>query len=204
MYYAPGSSFAAVAESYTERHAQDHDAALARLEVEALDQPIAAYWYETNALKGEVTGNSGNAHANSQNVEAHHVYNTELDAGGPHEDVHVIAWHRIGDTNYALMGEGLAVWVTGPWWGEPLEDHVSGYKARGVLPSLEALITDFWSMPDGVTYPTAGHFVGWLAEGWGVDVVKRLYVEPDLEAGFQRELGMTLEEVEAAWAGSIP
>lgn len=175
---------------------------LSTLEVDALDEPITWYLYEDNATKGEVTGDSGNGHANPLNLEVHAVYGPDVAAIGAHEDVHVIAWYRIGDTGFALLGEGMAVMVDGEWWGEPLENWASEY--RDELPSLRSLADDFWDYDEGMTYPVSGHFVAFLLDGWGIDTLKSLYVAPDLATAFEDELGLTMEEVEAAWLATIP
>lgn len=182
----------------------EHARALAALEVEALDHPIRTYLYADAATKGHWTGNTGNAHANNPNYEVHAIYADALQAVGAHEDVHVIAFHRIGQANGALMGEGLAVWVHGPWWGEPLEGWVAQYRDEGSLPALSTLIDDFWSNSDGITYPTAGHFVGYLAAGWGIDVVKEVYVAEDLAGALESATGMDLAALEAAWLATVP
>lgn len=186
------------------RHDEDYLAAAALLEVEPLDVPIRTYLYTTTDLKEEMTGYAGYAHANPMNAETHHLYGEGVDATGPHEDVHVLAWHRIGDTSTSLMGEGLAVWVGGYWWGEPLDDWASEFLEDGEIPPLEDLIDDFWGFDDTVTYPLAGHFVGFLVDTWGLDAMKRLYTAPDLEEALLAETGLDLDGVEAAWLLSIP
>lgn len=180
-----------------------HGDALELLGWPELDGPIHNVWYSSNADKERQTGNGGNAHANVLVRETHHVFGSDVQAGGSHEDVHVLAWNHLGDTGYALMGEGLAVWVGGVWWGEPLHDWVADWLARGELIPLQDLVDDFWSNGDAQTYPTAGHFVGFVAETYGLPALEALYVAPDLEAAFQSELGLTLSQVEEAWHASI-
>lgn len=188
---------------YAAWHDTQHLLALDTLELDPLDRPIDAYYYATNADKGAVTGVSGNAHANDLAVETHTVYGPDVHAGGAHEDVHVLAWHRIGPAQTTLMGEGLAVRVDDSWWGEPLDSWVSEWKSDGTLLTLRELIDDFWAHDDALTYPTSGHFVRFLHDTWGMDTVKALYVAPDLDQAFEDELGMTTAEVEAAWLGAI-
>ncbi len=173
------------------------------LEMEALEQPIQAYLYPDNTTKGQVTGSSGNAHANYPNLEVHMVYGDGVYAVGAHEDVHVLAWHLWGETHFTLMGEGLAVMVDGNWWGESLEYWVATYRDDGSLPSLQVLMDDFWSADDSITYPVAGHFVDWLLTEWGLDTVKTLYLTEDLEGAFEDELGMDLATVEEAWLATV-
>ncbi len=202
--YEPGSAAEQDIEDLAPWQSGEYERALELLQVDALELPIRTYLYPDNATKGQVTGNSGNGHANPMNFEVHAVYSAALQAVGAHEDTHVIAWHRIGDTAWPLMGEGLAVWVNGPWWGEPLEHWMVEYRDSGELPSLQELIDSFWTISDGITYPVAGHFVGWLEGEYGIDVVKELYVAEDLDQAFADDLGMTVEQLEAVWLASVP
>lgn len=177
---------------------------LRMLEVAPLDHPIATYLYSTRDDKARYTGSSGNAHANAMNFEVHELYGDGVHAVGAHEDVHVFAWHQIGDANGALLGEGLAVWVDGGWLGQSLDEFTAAQRDAGTLPPLQELIDDFWGYDDALTYGIAGHFVGYLEGSYGIDVVKALYVAPDLAQAFEGELGLTVAEVEAGWLASIP
>lgn len=177
---------------------------LDQLEVSGLDRKIDGYLYPDNHTKGDVTGNDGNAHAVPMNYESHGVYNDQLQAIGAHEDVHIVAYHRIGDAGYALLGEGLAVMVDGGWWGESLDYWATQFHDAGQIPALVDLIDGFWDYDDTMTYPLAGHFAGFVRDEWGMDVFKELYTAGDLDAAFISELGLTTGEVEAAWLASIP
>ena len=73
------------------------------------------------------------------------VFSADVGAFTIHEDVHVIAWYRIGETHYSLLGEGLAVDMEGQWWGDPLLGWASTYKSDGTLPSLADLDAGFQS-----------------------------------------------------------
>jgi len=186
--------------SWQEERYQD---ILNTLQLEALEYPIHTYLYPDNDTKGEITGSSGNAHANYPNFEVHEVYGDGTFAIGAHEDVHVVAWHRWGEAGSALLGEGLAVAVDGDWWGIPLTDWMITFRDEGTLPPLEDLIDDFWSFDDTVTYPVAGHFVDFLLDGWGVDSVRAAYLRSDLDQAFKDELGMSVAELEEAWLATV-
>ena len=203
FHFVPGSEAADDMSWLADWQDTRYRAILNVLDMEALEQPIQAYLYPDNATKGEVTGSTGNAHANYPNLEVHMVYGDGVYAVGAHEDVHVLAWHRWGETNYALMGEGLAVMVDGEWWGQPLEDWVASYRDDGSLPSLTDLMDDFWSTDDTITYPVAGHFVDWLLTTWDVETVQALYLAEDLEQAFEDHLGMDLAAVEQAWLATV-
>jgi hypothetical protein len=204
FFYEEGSDGDRDASWYPDWQEAEYDRAVALLEVEPLDFPIRTYLYTTRDLKTEMTGVSGNGHANDLNYEVHALYGEDTYAVGAHEDTHVIARHRIGDASTALLGEGLAVWVSGPWVGQPVEYWAITFRDAGDIPPLSALIDDFWSYDDLMTYGLAGHFVGFLVEGWGIEATKRLYAAPDLEAALLDETGLDLAGVEAAWLSSIP
>jgi hypothetical protein len=178
--------------------------ALSLLDVDGLDFPIRTYLYTTRDQKLEETGDSGNAFANDLNYEVHALYGEGVYAVGAHEDVHVIAWHRIGAANSALLGEGLAVWVDGIWWDQPLDDWAAYYRDAGEIPPLSELIARWSAYDDAMTYPLAGDFVGFLVDGWGMDATKRIYAAPDLEDALLAETGFDLAGIEAAWLASIP
>ena len=198
-------SYAAKNIDWASQYQEDRYAdVLDRLEIEPLDEPITSHLYPDNATKGAITGDYGNGHANDLNYENHMVFGADLSAMGSHEDVHVIAWYRIGEAQFALLGEGLAVAMDGDWWGDSLSSWASKFKGDGSLPSLAELEDDFGNLDDTTSYPVAGYFVEWLLDTYGADTVKALYVAPDLDAAFESELGMTHDEVEKAWLASIP
>ncbi len=203
FYYQDGTMAAQDIDAIVEYQEAAYDDILVQLELDALDRPIDTYLYPNNETKGEISGNDGNAHAVPMNYEVHAVYGPDVISIGAHEDVHVLAYHHIGDTGYALMGEGLAVLVDYSWWGQSLDHWASTYLADGSIPPLSALIDDFWGYDDGITYPIAGHFAGFVCDRWGIDVLKQLYVAEDLEAAFVQELGLSLSELEAEWLGTI-
>ncbi len=203
FHYLPDSDAADDIAAIAEIQETAYGTILDQLEVSALDRKIDWYFYPDNATKGDVTGNDGNGHANAMNYEVHGVYNGQVQLVGAHEDVHIVAYHRVGDTSYALMGEGLAVMVDGVWWGQPLDDWAAQFLDAGDIPPLVELIDAFWDYDDTLTYPLAGHFAGFLRDGWGMDVVKELYVAGDLESAMTTELGMSAAEVDAAWRATI-
>ena len=173
------------------------------LDVSPLDHRIHTFFYPDHDTKGRITGDHGNGHSNPLNNEVHGVYNDQLHMIGAHEDAHVIAWHLIGETVHPIMGEGLAVYVDGPWWGESLESIASSRHADGTLPTLHQLIDGFAAIAEGTSYPISGHFFGFLLDEHGLAKVKALYVATDLHLAFQQELGLSTSELESAWLATI-
>ena len=203
FYFLPDSAAAAEISWLPDWQEERYQHVLEILQVAALDHQIATFLYPDNGTKGSITGDSGNGHSNALNYEVHGVYDEELQMVGAHEDAHIIAWHRIGETVHPVMGEGLAVFVDGLWWGETLESIASTHRAEGTLPTLRTLVDDFWSIDTGTTYPMSGHFYGFLLDRYELTTVNRLYVASDLHQAFQQELGLSTDELEAAWLGTI-
>lgn len=190
-------------EGLAEAEEQELQRVLELLQVEPLTLPIKTFYYSTNALKETHTGDPGNAQANTLNLEVHEVFG-QVNAAGVHEDTHVVAWHRLGHTHNALLGEGLAVWASGGWHSETLDHWASLHRDSGELPTLTAMLADFRSIPDLVGYPSAGHFVQFVHDRWGLNTLKQLYVLRDIPGGSEQLLGMSMAELEAAWVQSIP
>jgi hypothetical protein len=203
FYYLSDSAAAAGIERLLRWQEEQYGAALDMLGLAPVEYPIRWYLYPDNETKGRITGRDGNAHANMLNFEVHAVYSEDLQAVGAHEDVHVVAWHQIGEATSVLLGEGIAVMVSGEWWGEPLAEVVAGHRSAGTLPTLRILIDDFWSLPETTSYPVAGHLVAWLIAEYGLDRVKALYMAVDLDAAFASELGRDTAQLESDWLATI-
>lgn len=203
--YEPDGDFAADVDWMPAWQDERYLAAVAALEVEPLEFPVVHHLYDTRADKERMTGEAGNAHANALNAEVHALYGEGVYAVGAHEDVHVLAWHQIGDAGSTLLGEGLAVMVDDSWSGAPLADWAAQHRADGDLPALADLVDDFWGAGGGGDrgYGAAGHFVSWLHSAHGIDTVRAIYVRDDLRGAFADELGQSLAEVEADWLASI-
>src|SRR6185295_9666247 len=90
---------------------------------------VVTYWkYPDLAAKEELSGRAGNAHREGQAI--HSIFATDR-----HEIVHVLAdaW---GDPP-ALLGEGLAVYLSGGWQGRPVKAYAAELMGKGawVAPS---------------------------------------------------------------------
>jgi len=203
--YEPGGDFAADVEWMPQWQDDRYLAAVDVLEIPPLDFPVTHHLYDTRADKTEVTGESGNAHANALNAEVHALYGEGIYAVGAHEDVHVLTWYGIGDAGSTLFGEGTAVMVDDSWQGRPLSEWAAKHLEAGDLPALADLVDDFWGAGGGgdLGYGAAGHFVSWLRATHGLAALKAIYVRGDLRDAFVDELGQPLSDVEADWHASI-
>ncbi len=181
-----------------------NDRNLARLEkLLGLEYPdkIAFYKYTSNERKGEVTGNRGNAHV--EGAEIHSIFWSDR-----HEVVHVLLNEKLGPTSTALLGEGIAVYLSGAWQGKPVHSFARSLKADGrLLPIAELVdLRRFRALPELVTYGESGSFVGFLVERWGMKKFKALYVLPAAEdpvkalpRRFEAVYGTRLDEAEKEW-----
>lgn len=168
---------------------------------------IAFYKYASSAAKEEFIGDPGNAHVARDKMEIHSLF-----ARDRHEIVHLLA-REIGNPP-AILGEGLAVHLAGPWHGKTNRAWTGEFLADGryvVLP--EILDTrSFRAGDDLVTYPECGAFVEFLVETHGWPRVRALYgaaradgSAEDFRKAFRDSLGVSFEESEARfreWAAA--
>ena len=98
-----------------------------------------------------------------------------------HEATHLFAPRAAGQAASPLMGEGLAVWVSGHYGGVPLDEHAKqmGFEATDLTRELGA---EFSKHPESETYPLAGLLVGQLVDAYGLPAVLRdFYGTPPAE-----------------------
>ncbi|MBI2900581.1 MAG: hypothetical protein HYY17_10375 [Planctomycetes bacterium] len=144
-------------------------------------------------VKEEYTSHRGNAFATGN--EIHTIWATDR-----HEIVHVLA-REWGDPP-PLLGEGLAVFLSGNWQGKPVERAAAEILSAGKWIALADLLDarEFRRRDDLVTYAIAGAFVKWITETLGREKLKALYGAVKPGSGlreFERALGMTLQEADA-------
>lgn len=167
-----------------------------RLETE-LPVVVDFFRYPDNATKGRHTGMAGNAHVTGDR-QLHTVWSVD-----DHEIVHLIT-RTWGPSGSALLGEGIAVWLSEDWQGEPVHDVARRLLAEGELPGLADLVStgSFRTLDDLVTYPAAGSFVGWFLEEQGLEAFRRAYLADgaeDTAARLEAESGLSLPALEARW-----
>jgi hypothetical protein len=164
--------------------------------------PKVDFWkYPDNATKGEFTGDAGNGHAVIRDRAIHSIWSRDR-----HELVHLLAtgW----GTPQPLLGEGLAVWLSGAWQGQPVTEYARNLGEEWI--PLDRLVdAGAFRAADGrVAYAEAGALVGWLLETRGKEALKGIYgsIPRDGHAeAWESALGASLGQVDAqvrAWSAS--
>jgi len=170
-----------------------------------LPDPVQYFLYEDNARKGEVTGNTGNAHVEGDH-EIHTLFWTDR-----HEVVHLITRQWPGNGT-ALLGEGLAVYLSGSWHAESVDVAVQNLQDEGTLLPLPSLVatTNFRTRDDLISYPQAGSFVKFLVETYGLAEFRQVYtttpINPDaatFDGLLERTYKKDLAELEAEWLAAL-
>jgi hypothetical protein len=136
-----------------------------------------------------------------------HVYYGGVDNHGQieHEMVHAMTAQldsfRGSPELPALLIEGLAEYIVNDPWGVDLDLWVSGFMKLGLYIPLTMLWSDeaFRQNNQVVTYETAGSFVRYLIEQYGLTRFKALYRQPS----FHSVYGTHLQELENEWSARI-
>ena len=165
---------------------------------------IRYYKYISNERKGLITGNAGNAHV--EGPEIHTIFWSDR-----HEVIHVLLNHSLGPT-IALLGEGIAVYLSGSWQRKKVHAVARDLLAKNELIPIESIVDThrFRAQPDAVTYPEAGSFVGYLVERYGIENLKKIYPYPSSRTTAQQFAGRlenvykkNLRELEREWHRSL-
>ncbi|MBL9028159.1 MAG: hypothetical protein JNL21_38560 [Myxococcales bacterium] len=149
------------------------ESAAKKLGVEDLPD-IDVFLYPSGELKAKLTGFAGDGHAVPY-ARALHMVKAPPGPDGPlehlaaHEGTHILTHGAWGPPGTPLLGEGVAVWVSGHYGGKPLASFANKEKA----PPIRALLgPDFRRLPEGETYPRAGLFVGAAVREIGLPKVR--------------------------------
>jgi len=170
---------------------------------------LSIYVYPDLGSIASLTGQRGDGHAV---VEARvlHVVRFDPVAGGgfenllAHEGTHVIGYDTWGEAGTSLLGEGLAVWVSGAYGGVSLSDWKRRVQ-QPVPPIADLLGKSFRQMPENQSYPLAGILVEAAVEKLGVAKVRQhLYgaTASTWEAAC-KEAGTTPDEIETVFRATL-
>ena len=122
-------------------------------------------------------------------------------------------WPEVYFDEATLAERGLPPRL-GAWYGKTVHGNAREAREQGELPALTPLVHGnqaFTALPDGITYPAAGSFVTFLLGPGHGDAARiaafRAFLDdanlaPDTTAvlaAFERHLGRSLADAEAAW-----
>jgi hypothetical protein len=129
-----------------------------------------------------------------------------------HEAVHVLD-RRFAQVRPILLGEGLAVYVTGGHFRpEPLVERAAALLALDRYIPLAELADNFYPSQHEVGYLEAGAFVAYLVDRFGWETFKAFYggIEEHqggpaamIDAALQEHFGLTLSQAEADWLATL-
>lgn len=145
--------------------------AVDKLEI-AAPTAMQFYVYPDPRSKKSITGDMGNGHAVASSRSLHVI---RADAGDgfeqlvAHEGTHVLTAYAWGPAATPLIGEGVAVWVSGYYAGTSLTEWKSKLGPRH---TVERLLGDFRKLPENETYPLAGLLVAAAVESAGLAGVR--------------------------------
>ncbi len=166
--------------------------------------PVAIYVYPDVRSKEELTGEGGDGRAvvGARTIHVLHTTASAMERLLTHEGTHVLAYAAWGPAGTPLIGEGLAVWVTGSYgrdslavWKPTLASH----------PALSDLLAHFAELPERTTYPLAGLLVSVAVRDLGLAAVREHLLAASVAdwAEACRAAGTTSEALEAAWNKEI-
>jgi LysM repeat protein len=120
-----------------------------------------------------------------------------------HELTHLVAWNTLGQPSSVMLHEGLAVY-TGIEMMEaagfmPLGQFCAAYQQNGRLPSLSGDRAYLGHIRDLDLYYTAGCFVTYLLEEYGVTDFQRLFSSGDYVGIY----GKTFGQLEDTWLADL-
>jgi hypothetical protein len=164
-----------------------------------LDTKVQYFRYASNAQKGDLTGDAGNAHVEWPST-VHTLWPVD-----DHEIVHLLT-AQWGETDSALLGEGVAVAMGGTWHGLAVHDWVAENHPERPVPDLGSIVrtADFRRADDAVTYPVAGSFVKWLIDTHGMAKFRSAYAgEGGPAARLQATYGEDLATLQAQWLSAV-
>jgi hypothetical protein len=179
-------------------------AAMRRLRV-GKARPFSIYVYPDRKTKAAWTGRAWDGHADFLSRSLHVIGGDQdaIERLVAHEATHVLT-DEWGPVATPLVGEGLAVWVSGFYGGIALSEWPARLPASP--PSLDDLLGPaFRRTPEAVSYPLAGLLVETLVERVGLEGVRAHFFPATKEtwAAACEAAGTTAVEIEKSWRARL-
>jgi hypothetical protein len=115
---------------------------------------MAVYLYPDRKSKQQLTGNGGDGHAvpSSRTLHVLAAQPSAMTSLVAHEGTHVLGYYAVGPAATPLMGEGMAVWVSGSYGGKSLAQLRDAVEPV----AIERLLGPQWAkLPEQHKYPLA-------------------------------------------------
>lgn len=170
------------------------------------NQRIKYFLYPTNKIKGELTGDDGNGHAERETFEVHAVYNEDTKCIGAHEDTHLLST-PLG-LPPQLLREGLAEHLSGSWHNMSHDKWAVQFLNENKVSDLSKMIDDeeWYEWDDRIAYPIAGSFITYLINKLGqekfLELYKSLSRDFDVQKNtllFEKITNTTITDAQAQW-----
>jgi LysM repeat protein len=120
-----------------------------------------------------------------------------------HELTHLVIWNTVGRPSSVMLHEGVAVHNGIEAMEEagffPLQHFCAAYHQAGQLPSLTGGRSYLGHIRDLDLYFTAGCFVSYLIDEYGIADFKQLFTSGDYRGIY----GLTLSQLEAQWIETL-
>jgi hypothetical protein len=161
---------------------------------------LFAHWNDIGKLFKKQTGATALVNFNTILVGSDHPYLVEAIR---HELTHLLVgrWDWLTPP---LLKEGLATWLQGSYWGQPINlaalPHVKDEKRR--IASLLSGNVFYSDVHREACYLLAASFTGFLLQSYGWARYQKLYrraTRLDFERQFEKCIGTSLEIAESRW-----
>ncbi len=183
-----------------------HEYYLERIKIELKENyrgKIDSYLFESRDQKRKMIG-AGSADLAKPWLAQIYLNYTNYDQTLKHELVHSLSANfgttpfKVAENFNPAMIEGLAMAVENDYDGLPVHYAAKlAYQAGYKFP-IEKLFSglNFFTRPSSISYIYAGSFIKYLADSYGVEIVKKLYSDSDFNKHFEKSLSALAQEYE--------
>ena len=203
MHYQP-DSFAArhvvVLLRSAERSIED---GLVFLEEQNYERRIEVFYISSREELKKLVGMNATGYADMESNSVYLVCKDDWRSFDQHEILHLLSLRIWGNPHRPVewIREGMAVYVDGRCGQYTINELVHYLLLEDKLPSLQTLIYSFRAQNDLLAYLQCGSLIGYVYETYGLDGLRKLW--DGGAANIQDVLGITLEELEAAWRAHV-
>ena len=171
------------------------------LGIHSYDKKLSMFMLDSRDRMEQLVGMKTNGAAHPIDKTIYNIFNDTIKSYGNHETCHIIASDEWGRSQFAWIGEGLAVNSEDTWWQYELHSLANYLYNKEKLVSIEELVNNFHNYSNIITYPESGSFVKFIKEKYGLETIKKLYKEGTIV--FENQLNKNLYIIEQEWLKEI-